>query len=102
VARLCPSLVLLVTGVEWLDIGEGRSNWQDAADRTQWLEQPLHPFIAVRNLRLSRRLGPLTLPEEVVPEIFPALHNVFSKGLGSHGSSQFVQEVEPFVASRQV
>ena len=73
-----PSLVLLVTCVEWLDIGEGRSNGQVAADRTQWLEQLLHPFIAVGHLCLLRRLGPLTLPEEVV------------------------QEVEPFVAARQV
>lgn len=99
-ARLCPSLVLLVTGVEWLDIGEGRSNWQYATDRTQLLEQFLHSFIAVENLSLSGRLGPLTVPEDVVPEIFPALHNVFLKGLGSHGTSKFLQEVEPFVAAR--
>ena len=46
--------------------------------------------------------GPTHFVQEVVPDISPPLHHVFLKGLGSHGSSQFVQEVEPFVAARQV
>jgi hypothetical protein len=98
-------LALLVSGVEWLDISENRSDRQVDVDGTQWLEL-LRPFVTVENLCLSERLGPLIVPvltEEVATGILPELRNLFLEGLGPSRSSQFVQEVvEPFIAARQV
>jgi hypothetical protein len=66
----------------------------------------LRPFIAVENLYLSKKLGPLILPaltEEVVTEILPALRNLSLEGFGSPEPSPFVKEVvDPFVAACRV
>lgn len=106
-AQVCTSSLPLLRAVEHLYIRKGAFealHWQDA-ENTQWLEV-LHPFIAVKNLYLSKEFAPRISPAlkeltgERVKEVLPALQNFF---LAEHQQSGPVHEaIEQFVAARQL
>jgi hypothetical protein len=79
-------------------------DWKDNIENREWLGL-LHPFTAVKNLYLSKkialRIGP-ALQEFVegrATEPLPALENIFLEGLESSGHAQ--EGIERFVAARQ-
>jgi hypothetical protein len=70
----------------------------------QWLEL-FDPFIAVKNLYLSKKYAPLIAPalQELVggrtAEVLPTLQNIYLEGLQS---SEPIQEgIQKFVVARQ-
>ena len=79
-------------------------DWTDRIENWLWLEL-LHPFTAVKNLYLSRKLAPLIAPalqelvERRMTEELPVLQNIFFEGLESSGSVQ--EGIAQFVAARQ-
>ncbi len=108
-ARVCNQLLPLLSQVERLDIVEGsggRVEWPDYPDPTPWLEL-LNPFVSVKSLYVSKKLGPLLEPalQELagerlgVMEVLPALHDLFLEGPQSSGSVQ--DAIKSFVAARQ-
>ena len=86
-------------------LGFEEPGWKDSIENRQWLEL-LRPFIAVKNLYLSKnfafRIAPALqeLVEGRATDVLPALQNVFLKGLDSSGSVQ--ENIEQLVAARQV
>jgi hypothetical protein len=85
--------------------GYPRLGWQHDTENTQWLEL-LHPFIAVKNLYLSKeftlRIAPVLqeLVGEGVVEILPALQGLFLEEVDLAGPVQ--EAIEKFVAARQL
>jgi len=78
--------------------------WQDLYDPL-WL-QLLNPFVSVKTLYVSERLGPFVasvlgkLTGESVTEVLPILNDLYFEGLGS---SEFVQKtIKSFVSIRQL
>jgi len=83
-AQVCSASVprTFVTAVEHLyicEITHLRPSWQDEIENAQWFEF-LHPFAALKNLYLSRRIVPRMVPalqlEQMATEVLPALQNV--------------------------
>jgi hypothetical protein len=83
-AQVCSACVprAFTTAVEHLYIWgilDLRPSWQDDVVNTQWFEF-LHPFTALKNLYLSRRIEPHMLPalqvEDLATEVLPALQNI--------------------------
>ena len=80
--------------------------WKDdAIENTLWLEL-LHPFITVKDLYLSKDLGPgivAALQELVggrITEVLPSLQNIFMEGLEPSGL--FQEKIEQLIASRRL
>ena len=78
--------------------------WRDNVENTLWLEL-LHPFMAVKNLQLSKQVAPRIVPalRELVgsraTEVLPSLQNIFLEGLDPSG---IVQEgIGQFISTRQ-
>ena len=80
-------------------------DWQDNFEETPWLGL-LHPFIAVKNLYLSKQCRPpiaFALRELVggqATEVLPTLQNIYLEGLRPSGRVQ--KGIREFVAERQV
>ena len=81
-----------------------RSDLQGTIENTQWLDL-LHPFMAVKNLYLSRQIAQYIVPalQELVgsrtTEVLPTLQNIFLEEVESSGSVQ--EDLGRFVATRQ-
>ena len=98
----------LIQTVEHLYIQERthpRPRWQDDIETNDWLEI-LHPFMAVKNLYLSKEFAPRIAPslQELVghraTQTLPALQNLFVENL--HPSGPVQDDIGKFVAARQV
>jgi len=105
--QVCTSSLPLLRTVEHLYIRKGAFEalrWEDA-ENTQWLEL-LHPFIAVKNLYLSKEFAPRIAPAlqeltgERVTEALPALQNIFVAELQLSGPVH--EAFGQFVAARQL
>jgi hypothetical protein len=79
--------------------------WKDDMDSSQWLEL-FHPFIAVRDLYVSRQFAPFVavalqeLTEERTMEVLPMLNNLFLEGFEPSGPIQ--EAIKPFLSARQI
>jgi len=112
--RLYEQLLTIPSQAEQLELYEDDWNeldfsieegWQVDLDDPRWL-QLLNPFLSVKNLYVSERLGPFVasalekLTGERVTEVLPTLDNLFFEGFES---SEFVQKtIKSFVAIRQL
>ena len=108
--QICVSSLPPISALEDLYIFEGRSpswkpRWQDNIENTLWLDL-LRPFVAVRNLYLSKQFVPRIAPalEELVggrtTEVLPTLKNIFSTVFQSSGPIH--EDMEGFVAARRL
>ena len=107
-AQICTLSLRLLSTVENLYIHEDqylRLDWRDYIEAAEWLEL-LHPFIAVKNLYLSRQFAPRIGPalQELTggrtTEVLPALQNVFLEGFQP---SEPIQEgIARFISARQL
>ena len=105
-AAVCRELSPLLTHVERLDLGclALRTVWNHIMDPTQWQEL-FYPFIAVRSLHVSKKLGPLIAPAlraltgSRVTEVLPRLLYLFYEGF--QPSSPVHEATKPFVTARQ-
>ena len=105
--QLCSS-PLPVSTLDDLYIFEGvecqQACWFDGVENTLWLEL-LHPFVAVKNIYLSKRSAPhFAYPlQELVgartTEVLPTLENIFLDGLQPSGLQKGIKE---FAAARQL
>jgi hypothetical protein len=107
IEQVCNSLHTLST-VEILQIPypSMRTVWKnDAIEKTLWL-QLLNPFIAVKNLYLSKEFEPgiaAALQELVggrITEVLPSLRHIFVARLEPSGP--FQENIRQFVAARQL
>jgi hypothetical protein len=107
-AQVCSSCLPPLSTVEHLYIHKPQHlqlDWQADVEITQWLEL-LHPFIAVKNLYLSKEFAPhiaSSLQELVggrVTEVLPTLQNLFLEGL--QPSEPVHKGIGQFVAARQL
>jgi len=79
--------------------------WTDDMESAPWLEL-LHPFVAVKDLALSRFLARRVAPAlreltgESVTELLPELRHVFVDGFDPSGPTQGA--IAQFVAARQL
>ena len=112
--RLSEQLLSIPSQVEQLELYEEdwdeldfsiEEGWQVDLDDPRWL-QLLNPFLSVRDLYVSERLGPFVastlekLSGESITEVLPRLDNLFFEGFGS---SEFMQKaIKPFVSLRQL
>ena len=112
--RLCEQLLtipsqvgqLKLCGEDWDELYFSiEEESQEDLDDAQW-RQLLDPFVSVKSLYVSKRLGPFVasalekLIGESVTEVLPTLDNLFFEGFGS---SEFVQKtIESFVSIRQL
>ena len=106
--RTIPSQVerLELCGEDWEELDFSiEYDWNEDLYDPLW-PQLLHPFVSVRSLYVSEKLGPFVAytlanpTEESVTEVLPRLENLFLEGLGSSG---FVEEtIKPFVSARQL
>ncbi|KAI9507137.1 hypothetical protein F5148DRAFT_152312 [Russula earlei] len=105
-AQVCSSSFPLLSTLVQLDIlhvllPDAPSHRRNGMERTQWLEL-LHPFTAVKHLRLSDQVAPRVcqaleeLSEERRTEVLPALQNIFLSDLS------VPKFIERFVAARQL
>jgi hypothetical protein len=105
-AQICTSFfprsfIQLVERLTIRESSNSKQEWQDNIEGRQWLEL-LHPFTAVKVLRLSKEFAPRIAPslEELVggrtTEVLPALQSIFLEK--RHQSGPF----EKFVAARQL
>ena len=100
--QVCTSCLPFLSTLKGLFIHEhahSQPDRKDNIDNRVWLEL-LHPFIAVKNLYISKeiapRIGP-ALQEGRATEVLPVLENIFLE------SSRRVQKgIEKFVAARRV
>ena len=106
--QVCTSCLPPLSTLEDLYIYEDlfpQPDWKVDIENELWL-QLLHPFTAVKNLYLSKKIalsiGPALqeLAEGRTTEVLPALQNVFLEGLESSGPVQ--EGIGKFVAARQV
>ena len=108
-AQICTSFFhqSLIHEVEQLYISERSYSilkWQDDIEDSQWLEL-LHPFMAIKNLHLSKKFAPRIAPslQELVggrtTEVLPALESLF---LEEDPSGPFEEAIGKFVAARQL
>ena len=105
--QVCTSCLPPLSALEDLRIFEDsypRPDWQDNIENSLWLEL-LRPFIAVKNLYLSKEFAPRIVPflrEQVgerTTEVLPTLQNIFLERLEMSGPVQ--EGIEEFVARRQ-
>jgi hypothetical protein len=98
----------LIQMVENLYIQEDthlRPRWQDDIETSDWLEI-LQPFMAVKNLYLSKEFAPRIAPslQELVgqraTQTLPALQSLFAED--PHPSGPVQEDIGKFVAARQV
>jgi hypothetical protein len=81
------------------------SQWQDDIESTQWQEL-FHPFIAVKNLYVSKTFAQSIAPalQEIVveraTEVLPVLESLFLEERQSSGPIQ--ESIKQFVAERQL
>ena len=107
IEQICnPSLYLLSTVEDlYIELRYFHRVWNDAVGKDQWLELFL-PFIAVKNLYLSKEFAPCiaaALQELVgdrITEVLPNLQNIFVKELEPSGP--FQENIGQFVAARQL
>ena len=104
--QLCTSCLPLLSVLEDLYFYMGSHPDRNASvENRQWLEL-LRPFKAVKNLYLSEEFASRIAPalQELVEgrttDVFPALQNIFLKGLEPRGSVQ--EGIKQFIAARQV
>ena len=106
--RVCTSSLPPFSTIEDLYILEApfmRLYWPDNFENTPWLGL-LHPFIAVKNLYLSKQSRPpiaLALQELVggqTTEVLPTLQNIYLEGLRLSG--RVPDGIRQFIAERQV
>jgi hypothetical protein len=106
--QVCTSCLPPLSKLEDLYIYEApysQQDWKVDIENGPWL-QLLHPFTAVENLYLSKRVAPhigpalQELAEGRTTDVLPALQNIFLEGLGSSGPVQ--EGIAKFVAARQV
>jgi hypothetical protein len=106
--QVCTLSSPLFSSVEHLYISEDRywpPNWQDDTESAQWLDL-LQPFVAVRNLYLSKdvalRIAPALrrLVGNRVTEMLPTLQHLFLEGL--EPSDPVQKTIQPFVAARRL
>ena len=107
-AQLCNSSLPPLSTVEHLFIHKPQHlqlDWQDDIDITQWLEL-LHPFIAVKNLYLSKDFVPhiASSLQEIVrgrmADVLPILQNLSLEEL--RPSESVHEGIGEFVAARQL
>jgi len=114
ITQLYEQLLTIPSRVERLELcGEAwdeldfsiEEEWQEELDDPQWL-QLLNPFVSVKSLYVSKRLGPFVafalekLTGESVTEVLLALNELFLEDVGPSG---FVKEtVESFISMRQL
>ena len=101
--QLCTSRLRPLSMSQDLYIYERETDWKDSVESSQWLGL-LHPFTAVKNLYLSKKLAPHIAPalQELVEGrimVLPALQNIFLEGLESSG--HVPEGIGQFVAARQ-
>jgi len=109
--RLCEQLLSIPSQVERLELYEdalyelGEEEWQEDLNDPRWL-QLLNPFVSVKSLYVSKRLGPFVasaldkITGESVTEVLPTLDNLYFEGFGS---SEFLQKtIKSFVSIRQL
>ena len=108
IALVCRELSPLLSHVEHLDLrGKGISSQLDPQDigPTQWLEL-FRPFVAVQNLYISKKLGPLITPAlqmltgERVTEVLPELRTLSLKE--PQPSRSVMQTIQPFITARRL
>jgi len=105
VAQVCNSCLPPLSMIEALYIRHQYSHlvWKnDAIENTLWLELLL-PFLAVKNLYLSKDFAPGiagALREIVGTEVLPSLQNIFVNGLELSGP--FQENIGQFVAAREL
>jgi len=107
--QVCTSSLPPLSTLEGLYIYQARyhsqPDWQDNIENALWLEQ-LRPFMAVKNLYLSKEFAPRIAPalQELVggrmTEVLPTLENIFLEELQPSGPLQ--EGIRQFVAARQV
>jgi hypothetical protein len=84
---------------------DSKPDWKDNVEDALWLAL-LHPFTAVKNLRLSKEFAPRIAPalqglvEGRMPEVLPTLQNIFVEELESSGPIQ--EAIGKFIAMRQL
>jgi hypothetical protein len=104
-AQVCSSSFpqVLIRTVERLYIGEVENDplrWQDDIEDSQWLEV-LHPFTALKILRVSREFLPRIAPAfQELAGVLPALQSLFLEEL--HPSGPVREAIEKFVAAREL
>ena len=107
-ARFCASCLPTLSSFECLFIhGSTRYTWEDVIGEPdpQWPEL-LHPFHAVKDLRLSKYIAPhiaqvlRRLPMEQVSEVLLALETIFVAGLKPFGSVN--EAISEFADARQL
>ena len=101
--QLCTSRLRPLSMSQDLYIFETKADWKDSIENRPWLEL-LHPFTAVKNLYLSKKLAPLIAPalQELVEGrvmALPALQNIFLEGLES--SEPVLEGIGQFIAARR-
>ncbi|KAN0109725.1 hypothetical protein V8E52_008972 [Russula decolorans] len=108
IVHICNSPLHPLSTVEDLYIGQQRRplDWKKSSiEDTLWL-QLLLPFIAVKNLYLSKGFAPriaATLQEFIgrrITEVLPSLQNIFVEGLEPSGP--FQENIGQFVTARQL
>jgi len=106
--QVCGHPLPVGSSVERLDIGDfevSTQKWHDDTDYDQWLEV-LRPFMAVRELGMSKSQGPLLmralndLTGQRTMEVLPKLSDLYLKGAQSVESLR--ETIGPFVAGRQL
>ncbi len=105
VAQVCNTCLPRLSMIEDLYIEHHYSRlvWKnDAIENTLWLELSL-PFLAVKNLYLSKESAPgiaATLQELGGTQVLRSLQNISVEGLGLSGP--FQENIGQFVAARQI
>jgi hypothetical protein len=106
--QVCTSFLPPLSTLEDLHIFEDRGSpprWQDDVENTLWLEL-LHPFAAVKNLYLCKKIVPRIAPalKELVgtrtTEVLPILENISLEGLQL--SRPLQEGIEKLLAARQL
>ncbi|KAI9510573.1 hypothetical protein F5148DRAFT_1374366 [Russula earlei] len=103
-AQVCSSTFPFLSNMIQLEIvdDDPPSHWTDDVDTTRWLEL-LDPFIAVKDLRLSRQVAPhvcRALTKERPTDVLPALQIISLKGVKPLGSVP--KYIERLVAARKL
>ncbi len=106
--QVCNTSLSLLSKVEDLYIERQYSQlvWkEDAIENILWL-QLLLPFTAVKNLYISKEFAPgiaAALQELVgISQVLLCLENIFVEGLRVEPSKLFQENIEKFVAARQL
>ncbi|KAH9970131.1 hypothetical protein BGW80DRAFT_1333599 [Lactifluus volemus] len=106
--QMCNQLSTFLVGVEQLDLRQDIF-WlqQDDIDSAQWLDL-FRLFPSVRALRIAPVLQPLIAPvlggltEEMIMEVFPALHGLHISKVASSGQFLGTDPIVSFTTARQL